>query len=101
MNGFLKKTVCVTLLSIFPFIIGCQSMKYQEVAKLQVGMRKDEVVYKAGSPNIMRRSDNKDFWIYTFFDEKNKWRELTLEIENGEVTSISYPLTDPAHFEAI
>ena len=86
----MKTLVIFFLASIFSvlFLSGCATPQHELMGKVTTGMDKGEVLDVLGGPNVSKRRNGRDIWIYVFY-ENNKKRGRKFVFHKNTLTDIS------------
>lgn len=67
--------------------VGCATFS-QTMDQIKVGMDKDEVLSKLGSPKRTFRENSLDYWTYLFYQDNKEWRRDVV-FENSKVIRVT------------
>lgn len=81
-------------LALIAGLVGCASTPEESLSLIQVGMDKDDVLKKSGSPWITRRINSEDLWVYRFYKQNQEYRK-ELRFKDGRVVAVEPHLPYP------
>lgn len=82
-------------LILTPFVlVACASGPQRELATIQPGMDKDQVLDKAGDPKRTFHTNGQDHWVYVYYENDHQFRQQ-VDFADGKVVRVGRP-TDKA-----
>ena len=90
MNSLTTRIViCLVLLT---FLSGCSSYSLKVFNRIEVGMTKDHVLDKLGSPFQTQYRDDIVYWLYRFF-QNGSWIYKEIQLKNNKVVYVGNFMT--------
>lgn len=77
------------------FLAACVSSPARDLASVQPGMDKDEVLELAGNPTRTFRANKQDHWVYVFYRGEQEVQQQ-IDFADGRVLKIFDPLAKAA-----
>lgn len=67
------------------FLTACQTNMLKEYQSLHLGMEKDDVLSKMGSPQRTQRFHGKDRWTYVFYEDRIRYEKEVQFFEGNAI----------------